>query len=238
MNKFMENLKATVSALVLMIFIFSVQGCNYTEGDDKADLSFNLMTSQEKAMHDKALEQFGEKRLMSVRTAVGKRTVKPNENSLPFMDIANVIKHCDETILVPSDARNDTDGQERARRVKFSSQDFEWYKKIVKKVTGEDYVAPEKPVASKPISEDEVKDNFVKRLELAKKDEERVEINPEDLLPLDKYQDVKFLARGCEQAISIIESAAGQDRPLTEEDFKNIQYEKAVCETKKLNENL
>lgn len=227
----MKILKIVMCILVAL----SMVGCVYTEGDNEAEASFNLMTSQEKAMHDKAMEMFGEKRLMSVRTSVAKRKVRPNESSMPFMDIANVIKHSDESILVPTDARNDTDGQEKARRVKFSSQDFDWYKKIVKRATGKDYTEPIKPVSSKPMSVDEVKDEFDKKLERAK---ERVEVNQDDLLSTDDYSEVQFLATGCERAKSIVESAASQNRPLTVEDFQNIEYESAVCKTKELNDNL
>jgi len=56
-----QNLKAVLSALMLMILIFSIQGCNYSEGDDEAQASFDLMTTQEKAMHDKAMDTYGEK---------------------------------------------------------------------------------------------------------------------------------------------------------------------------------
>jgi len=219
--------------LCVMTALFMV-GCNFSEGDETAKQSFELMNSQEKAMHDLVMKEFNEKAVLSVREAVRTRKAKPPVSATPFTDIAGVIKHCNDAILIPRDFWSNEDSIDEAQRAKFSSQDGDWYRKIVKISTGENYVEPIKQVASEPIKID----NFDKKFEIAKVEEKRVVLNPKDLLPLDKYQDVKFLARGCEQAISIIESAASQDRPLTEEDFKNIQYEKAVCETKKLNENL
>lgn len=209
-----------------------ISGCLYSEGDEKAEKSFSLMTTQEKAMHDKVSDGFTEKYVMSVRQAVFNREIRPDENTTPFIDIANIIKFVNENILIPPDTWTSSN-IEKAMKSKFSVQDGKWYKKIVRIAASSEIESNEAlPIKIKEVEVkkalERIESNIVKR----------VEVNKSDLLPLDKYGDVKFLARGCENAISIIESAASRDRPLTEEDFQKIQYESAVCETKKLNENL
>ncbi len=231
----MKNLKAVLSALMLMILVFSIHGCNYTEGDDAAQASFDLMTTQEKAMHDKARGKYGEKRLMSVREAVGKRSVTPDENGLPFIDIANVIKFCNENILIPSDVANSTDAQLKAKKANFSGQDFSWYKKIVKQATGEDIEYTPIIIPKPALENDKKKQELYYKEE---KEKEEVVVNKSDLLPLDAYRDIKYMARGCKGAIAIVESAASKNRPLTLKDADNIQYQRSICETKKLNDNL
>jgi len=233
-----QNLKAVLSALMLMILIFSIQGCNYSEGDDEAQASFDLMTTQEKAMHDKAMDTYGEKRLMSVREAVGKRGVRPDENKTPFIDVANVIKFCNENILIPTDVANSTDAQLKAKKANFSGQDFNWYKKIIKQATGEDLDEIQEETEKLAIKNFDSRVKLMAIIEEQVKEKERVVIDRGELLPLEQYRDVKQMARGCESAIAIVESAASQDRPLTHKDADDIQYEKSVCETKKLSDNL
>lgn len=222
--------------VLCIIAALSIVGCTYEEGDDVAEASFQLMTTQEKAMHDKVMGEFGQKAVRSIREAVGKRKFRPNENSQPFIDIANVIRFCDDNILVPENFKNGTDAIKKAMKSKFSSQDREWWRRIVMMAMTDPINTNLPEVKEEP--KFEIKKFASVTVKQLKVEEERVTVNSKDLLPLSKYQDVKFLARGCDQAISIIESAASKDRPLTEEDFNNIQYEKAVCETKKLNENL
>jgi hypothetical protein len=184
------------------------------------------MTTQEKAMHDKVMDGFSQKYLRSVRDAVGKREIKPDENELPFRDIANIIRFCNESILNPEDYSN-TNTRAEAKNSKFDKIDAQWYRKILKiAINGVENDVP--PIQSKPISVVEYKVEV----------DETVAVNKNNLLPLDAYTDIKQIARGCEGAIAIVESAASKDRPLTHKDASDILYEKAICETKKLNENL
>ena len=231
-----QNLKAILSAFVLMILVFSIHGCTYDEGDDVAQASFDLMTTQEKAMHDKAMEMYNQSRLRSVREAVGKRGVKPAENQIPFIDISNIIKFCNENILVPSEVRSDTDGQLKAKKAKFSGQDYNWYKKIIKEATGEDYVQPLEEKKPSPVQEEKIV--FDRQLEVIEEEEIEEVVNQNNLLPLDEYDDIGFLARGCDSAIAIVDKAASNDRPLTIQDKVDITYQKSICETKNLNDNL
>ena len=79
---------------MILIMLSLLTGCidTYSETDVVAKKAFDLMTTQEKAMHDKVMDGFSQKYLKSIRNDVRKRLVKPEENDAPFIDIANIIK--------------------------------------------------------------------------------------------------------------------------------------------------
>ena len=221
--------------VMCILTALTIAGCNYSEGDDKAERSFELMTSQEKAMHDLVAKEFNEKAVMSVREAVRQRTIRPPENTMPFGDIPGVIKHCNDAILIPRDFWSTEENIDGAQRAKFSSQDKEWFRKIFKLTTGEDY--EEEYDEQLPIEKAQltIRDMILK--EPTQKTVE-FEMNKEDLLPLNEYDDIRFLARGCDSAIALVDRAASNERPLTIQDKVDITYQKSICETKKLNDNL
>jgi hypothetical protein len=220
--------------LTVLTIILSVMGCVYTEGDDKAQEAFELMTTQEKAMHDKAVDGHYESYLVSVRNAVRKRNTSPNERAIPFIDIANVIKFCDENILVPVDSWGEST-RKKARASKFSLQDPSWYKKIIKATEQDTPLEIEQ--TTEKITKSQVVRNTERLIAFASKVPED-EVSELDLLPLKEYRDIKSMARGCDGAINIIELAASKGNPLTNKDADDILYQKSVCETKKLNDNM
>lgn len=232
--------------VMCILTALTIAGCVYTEGDEKAEQSFDLMTSQEKAMHDLVMKEFNEKAVMSVREAVWQRSIKPSENAMPFRDIPGVIKHCNDAILIPRDFWNDEDSIDGAQRAKFSSQDKAWFMKIVKMASGENYEEEEYdtqlPVAevTNKYEEQAVRTEIKQRIykEASKLIEEVEVVDQSDLLPLDEYDDIRFLARGCDSAIALVDKAASNERPLTIQDKVDITYQKSICETKKLNDNL
>lgn len=232
----MKIIKIVICILTALV----ISGCVFSEGDDKAEKSFSLMTTQEKAMHDKAKDGFSEKYVMAVRRAVYNREVKPDENMMPFMDIANVIKFVNENILIAPDSWTKSN-REKSQRSKFSSQDVNWYRKIIKLATND--VVVESNEADQDIAEkhglsvkevENIKEGVYERV----LDRNIKRVNKSDLLPLEDYRDLYHFVRGCESAINIIQSAASKNKPLTIKDRENIVYQKSVCETKKLNENL
>jgi hypothetical protein len=180
-------------------------------------------------MHDLVDTKFSEKRLISVRDAVRNRLKKPDENSIPFMDIASVIKFCNENVLIPEDEWNSTDNQRDAEKVRFSKQDRAWYQKIlIASGDGEEVKEEQESAPSGRIKQ------IIEHIKLKITETDK----DSDMLPLKHYREVKFMARGCDGAIAIIKLAASKNRPLTNKDADDILYQKSVCETKKLNDNM
>ncbi len=102
-------------------------GCDeYEEGDKEANKAFDLMTVQEKIFYDAVEKEWSPSRLIAIRDSVRTRESAPLELTIPFIDIANVIKtNNDITLKVPDNWQ--TDSKNRAILARWDRIEGSWY---------------------------------------------------------------------------------------------------------------
>lgn len=191
--------------ILIMLALVAISGCDkYDEGDQRAKQSFEKMTIVERGMYDAVEKAWNQKYLVNIRQAVSSREVKPLENNIPFIDIANVIKsNNDITLKIEDSWRTDTKNEAISGR--WDRLDGKWYVKIITKlgikeadIRRQDFVVeeiiPDKPVDSDVVIQPSPIDEKSAR-------EEKYFDTVDDIILLEEYDDLYYSLRGCQPAI-------------------------------------
>ena len=233
--------------IVMSITSLFIVGCStYKEGDEVASNSFKKMTVQEKTMYDAVEKEWYQDTLVAIRTSVGKRDIAPRENSIPFIDIANVIKTNNDVTLKLNEAGWSTDHKNRAIKCRWDRLDEEWYKKLLLTIGITNYTVqeliPEEVVEEEPKTQKE-KDieyigNGLKEInKLLDERSEVVKVNTKDIVPESKYDDIFYDIRKCDEAIIMYQQII-EERLLTWNDYDLLMRISTKCKAIQIGEKL
>lgn len=188
-----------ISILITSLFII---GCaTYNEGDSVAALSFQKMTVQEKTIYDAVEKEWYQDKLEAIRTAVGKRDIAPRENSVPFIDIANVIKTNNDVTLKMENGWN-TEHKNRAIKCRWDRLDEDWYRKLLLTIGVTDYklqdlmTTKEKDLQYISDGLKEINTYIDENPEVIKKN-----ISLNNVLSFNDYDDLYYEIKNCPEAI-------------------------------------
>lgn len=238
--------------LVTLFCCGMVIGCNYTEGDDKAAQAFNLMTTKEKLIYDRAAKNWNEKVLMPIRQAVHKRQAPPSEDFYSFADITEIVKSVNE-VNMAMDPNWGADQTNKKTAAKFSNIDPEWYrsvilkgdtaeiKKLVEKAKADaEKLAALEAAAKEKEEKDQVRDEQPKSQPvayIAPKPVYEESVNLSDLVPEHEYSDIQFEITGCQPAIDHLNDIiTNYRRPITHADREELIKLSLYCKTVELGE--
>lgn len=224
--------------ILILSFMTLLQSCStYDEGDDKAEIAFNKMTIQERSLYNAVATEWSQRYLQMVREAVYNREVKPEEKSLPFIDIAGVIKTNNDVTLKVVDSWQ-TDTKNDAIKARWDRVDSQWYKELLSTI-GIYTHQPQKLIEIVKDKPESVKSKVIEKTkyesESTTKAEETIElvnIDPNSIIPKEKYRQLFREIRGCEKAISLYESIVSY-RLITYEDEKKLIILATKCEALK-----
>lgn len=219
--------------IVLCIIIaLSLYSCIYEEGDETAAQAFAMMTAQEKILYDAVEKQWNQKKLLPIRNAVRARKVKPLETEVPFKDLAPIIEKTNSVIMV-MDSNWGEDTRAKKEKAKWNSIDPDWYRKILGYVGKTETAKKQNRVV-----------RAIKSIESSTKPAPPKNpvataiINVDDLIPLDEYEELRYMMRDCPEAKTLYDKIVGRAVPLTYND-RNKLYEKVlVCEAERVNNSL
>lgn len=227
----MRETKSFLIVAIVCFFIIAIFGCNYDEGDDIAAETWPKMTAQEKIIYDKVNSQWGQRSLMHLREAIRNRQIKPNEKSIPFIDIANVVITTNNSLEFAS---SDTDSTKvKKDKARFNNVDTKWYRRLLGEGNNEQEIYEVTVIETTSKETQEEKPNIVYGRE---KPEPEPKPSEDELLKEKDIFDLRMRVRDCKPAISIIQNVASKNRPLTISDKSDIMYEISICETKRLSE--
>jgi len=206
-------------------------GDRYDETDVVAATTWEKMTNNEKSIYEKVQTQWGQGKLKYIRGSIRARKIKPDEDAIPFYDIAKLVRTTNEVNMRSTDISSDTNTQQKYEKYKFSSIDPTWYYKFIdpqgENFNKKELITPtgfKKEVVQEPIKEK----NQPKVIKNVKKTKSYT-IN--DLLPKSEYTNVKRYIRDCDEAKRILDQVVAAGRPLTYSDFNEIKERSLYCKT-------
>lgn len=227
-------------ALIPLLFL---SGCDYyDEGDVIAEESFSKMNMSEKSMYDAVEEEWGQSRLLNIRKAVATREATPLESSIPFIDIANVIKSNNDLTLKVDDAWR-TDAKNDAIAARWDRLDNKWYLKIIQKLGMKEddiqlqefvveEVIPDKP----PIVTEILDDNDYDSTNETPEEKEYFDTR-NDIILLEDYDDLYYSLRGCKPAIDKYGTMI-EERLITKGDREWLLQIATKCKAEKIGAKL
>lgn len=210
----------------IIIISFIVLSC-YGEGSDLASMAFDYMTIKERMLYDRVDRIWEIDALEPVRNGIRiVRSKKPNENSFPFLDIADIIIKNNDINLI--NAENWTEEQKFIREsAKWSKIDPIWYSQLKNKSkleipTNEKSVSssdpPKNPIIINPSTSDiEINNNFIS---------------------INELNDLRSEMRGCKEAIAIFQSIISRGKLITYKDRDAINERVLFCTSKKISDYL
>jgi len=214
------------------MFVFaicvSLSACIYDEGDEVAAQAFEKMTAQEKMLYDAVAKQWNQKKLRPIRDAIRLgRKIKPEEAFTPFSDIGALIEKNDSVTLI-MDSGWGEDTIRKKRGAKWSVVDPDWFRKI----TGQG-IATKEPqrIYNKVISPPS--NPKASKVELPVE-----EINKEELVPFEELDELRYLMKGCDEAIRIFDAIISKGYPLTYGDRERIFVRVLFCEAERVNDKI
>lgn len=237
-----------ITIMMGCLFVITLSGCdNYDEGDQKAAQSFEKMTIVEKGLYDAVEDVWGQSYLVNVRQAVFAREVKPLEESIPFIDIANVIKSNND-ITLKVEEHWSTDNKNKSIKNRWDRLDGKWYLQIVNKlglresdIVKQDFIIDE-VIPDKPSKDDKDKPVVIPDI---KRVIERPTINTtsirydtgNDIISMNEYDDLYYDLRGCEPAIERYNEII-RSRLVTNNDKEYLIELSIKCKAIKIGEKL
>lgn len=229
--------------LLLIIAVGFLSGCEYySEGDSVAEQTWKKMSIKEKAYYEKVEGAWGEKPLMRIREAIRKREVAPEEQELPFLDIADLIVTTNDMNLVLNENEME-DVKKKKVEARWSAIDVEWYNKIL-------YIAGKttKPQASQtPLpsfnvpkqerenqkrNQNEVNTTFPPTISSQIRNDAYGGLN--QVLSSEEFGKLSYEMSNCPRAIEYIQSAIMQNRPLTYGDMEAVKLRMLLCDTENI----
>jgi len=230
---------------IVSLFII---GCGtYEEGDDIAANSFKKMTVQEKTMYDAVEKEWYQGKMESIRSAVGKRDIAPRENSVPFIDIANVIKTNNDITLQLESGWN-TDHKNRAINCRWDRLDEDWYRKLLLTIGVKDYdlqelipteeeVIEDKPLTQKEKDLEYIRNGLKEINVLVDKRQETIIKNLSIFISIEELDELFYKIRGCNEALEYYNKALEQ-RLISYEDQKILIQLATKCKAIQIGEKL
>ena len=212
-----------------LLMALSLYSCIYEEGDEVAAQAFAMMTAQEKILYDAVEKQWNQKKLLPIRNAVRARKVRPDDNSFPFKDIASVIEKIN-TVTMVMDSNWSEDTITKKEKAKFNSVDPTWYRKLL----GETIKPQKKTRIAKAIPS---KKSYSGKPS-PPKNPIATRVDNDDLLPLEEYEELRFLMKRCQEAKDIFNIMVTRGSPLTYDDRNEIYEKLLICEARRVNENM
>jgi hypothetical protein len=215
-------------------------GCGdyYDEGDHTAEQRFDKFTSQEKTLYKAVQDQWGQKRLIYVREAVGRREARPAENKLPFSDIANVIKSNNSAAL-KLDAAWQPSNKNKYIKARWDRVDEKWYRELMLSMGVTEVIKQE--LVPEPVveviddsSDDSEPDTYGDQPWIAPQ-KEVVKVNLEDLIPKSQYDELYYEIKECPEAIDRYNSMI-DDRLLTWLDYQSLIIISIKCKAVNIGE--
>jgi len=208
-------------------------GCStYKEGDEIATQSFKKMTVQEKTMYDAVEKEWYQDTLVAIRASVGKRDIAPRENSVPFIDIANVIKTNNDVTLKLKSGWH-TDHKNRAIKVRWDRIDDNWYKKLLSTIGIKEYKLQELIPIEELIVEEKPKPIFKKAII-----ETLIPVeNTSNLVMFDAYDDLYYEIKKCPEAIELYNKII-EGRILNTNDLKQLMIVSLGCKSRSIKDKL
>lgn len=239
MNNIEYAKTATICFFKIMLIILLLAACEkYDEGDEKANQSFEKMTVVEKGMYDAVENAWDQSFLANVRQAVSKREVKPLENSIPFIDIANVIKSNNDLTLKINDNWL-TETKNKAINGRWDRIDDEWYVKIVNKLglKETDIQRQELVIEPKVKEKSEVEVPDINKPVIEEPPPLNIKKMERDILLLTDYDDLYYDLKYCQPAIDKYNQII-EERLITLGD-KELLIQMAIkCKALKIKEKL
>lgn len=233
-----------IIVMLLGSLLFLVGCDSYSEGDQKAGEAFEKMTTVEKGMYDVVEAEWGESRLEGIRGAIWNREVKPLEETVPFIDIANIIKaNNDMTLKVKKDWRTDT--KNAAINARWDRLDNVWYIKIINALGLKANQIKRQELFEEledtpPQPETIVNNEVVIQPELTDDEywdrEERLQ-DSGHYIEVDDYDDLYYELRGCQPAIDEF-SRIIDLRLITVADRELLIKLAITCKAKQIEEKL
>jgi len=225
----MRRIKIITAIMLCIGFLFS---CNYEEGDQQAHDSFKKMTIQEKTLYDGVSKEWSQRYLTSVRRAVYNRELKPTEKTIPFIDIANVIKTNNQVSLKLNESWS-TSNKNKSIKARWDQIDHIWYRKILNSIGINKYnpqeLIPEEELIvaekSKPIFKEVIIKNSIPVKDTS------------DLVMFDTYDDLYYEIKKCPEAIELYNEII-EERILTKDDLKQLMIVSLGCKSRSIKDKL
>jgi hypothetical protein len=145
-----------ILALLILLSVTLGLGCGsrYSEGDETANKAFKKMTIEEQSIYTGVEDVWGASYLISIRDAIRLREIKPNESTIPFIDVANIIISNNKVTLKMNDIW-DTDKKNKKILGRWSRINESWYKQMLSAVGVTDF-QPEKLIPLTKVLEEKL----------------------------------------------------------------------------------
>ena len=231
LNKMITFIGCALICLLLM------SGCaEYSEDSFdnyyKSNKAFAQMTVQEKILHDKVKNSWGQEKLLGLRDIVRQRPGKPDEDSIPFVDLAKTIVTINDVVLNPDGQSNDR------RNSRFSVISPKWFSYIEevaagrKKAPTQEYIEvmeeePKESETEEPKEKEEV--------EVAEfKEPAPVVYNPGDVAEDDAVKSLRLSLLMCDEARAYFDEIVDAGRPVLNRDVNKIRELTSICRAREM----
>ncbi len=215
--------------IILLISFCLINCTNRTinESNEQFNRTLQLMTSTEKILYDSVEAYWGHTDLESIRREVYKRLNRPTEESVPFLDIANIIITTENFILTDARASN-KNNPTACKRTSFKKLDSNWFQKLQYKIdnkTGPQFVSEklEEEAPAAKFDFPEGKQTVSSTIKLTQ--------------PVMTIEQLKRKLRKCETASELFRKIVKRKSILDTNDYNLLNAEILKCETKRLAES-